>query len=425
LKAKPRHLSIIILLLICALTGRSQNINSPYSYFGLGDLYNYRTAFNMSMGGIGLALKSPLYINYANPASYNGLDTTSFVFEGGLYGDFINSKTDIQTASSQNIQLGYLLMGFPITKWWKSSLGIRPFSEMGYLIVDEKQQENIGRVSYNYEGDGGLNQAYWGNSVTFFKSLSLGVNASYLFGSLYHDQVIDFPDSVNIQSFRLRHKLYVHDFLFNFGLQYTHKFKNDLSLTVGLVYNYTTNLNATRDLLAETFYPKFDGSDDIQDTVQFSLDEEGTVVYPQSYGAGIALHKGNTWLVSGEYSTQDWNEYKSYGLSDSLTKSRNISVGGYYQPYREGITKYWERIQYRFGFRYTQSYLQLRGNQISEFGVTFGVGLPVRGSFSTFNLAVEIGQRGTIDEGLIKENFVRFTLGVAMFERWFIKRKFQ
>ena len=416
---------VIIAILLSGIFVKAQNINSPYSFFGIGDLYNYRTAFNMSMGGLGIALKSPLYINYANPASYNGFDTTTFLIEAGLYGDFIDAKTELQTASSKNIQLGYLLIGFPITRWWKSSAGLRPFSSMGYLIVDQLEQDQLGLVSYNYTGDGGINEVYWGNSFTVFKKLSLGVNTSYLFGSTYHDQVIDFPDSTYIQSFRLRNKVYIHDFLFNFGLQYTETFSNDLSLTVGLTYNANTNLKATRDLLGETLYAKLDGTYDIKDTIVYSDGEIGTVKYPTGFGGGFALHKGNTWLVSAEYSQQNWNDYESFGLSDSLSKAMNISVGGYYQPQREGIMKYWERIQYRIGFRYSQSYLELRNNQISEFGLTFGVGLPVRGSFSTFNLALEVGQRGTLDDGLIKENFVRFTLGVAMFERWFIKRKFK
>jgi len=376
------------------------------------------------MGGIGFATKSPLYVNYSNPASYNGLDTTSFIFQGGLYGDFVNSKTDLETASSSNMQLGYLLIGFPITKWLKSSLGIKPYSNMSYLLASEERLDHIGRVQYIYEGEGGLSEFYFGSSVTLFKKFSFGVNLSYLFGNLDYYKIVDFPDSVNITSFQLRNNVHIQDILFNFGLQYTETFKNDLALTVGLVYNAQTNLNATRDILAETFYPKLDGTDDIKDTVYLGLDEKGTVTYPTGFGGGIALAKSTKWMVSAEYHTQKWSEYKSFGISDSLENSMRVSVGGYYSPMKEGITKYWERIQYRFGFRYSKSYLHLRGNQINEFGLTFGVGLPVRGSRSTFNLAMEIGQRGTLNDGLIKENFIRFTLGVAMFERWFLKRKF-
>lgn len=425
MKHNSRKLILIIAILLSGIFVKAQDLNSPYSYFGIGDLYNYRTAFNMSIGGVGIALKSPLYINYANPASYSGFDTTSFLIEAGLYGDFVNASTETETASSQNVQLGYLLIGFPITKWWKSSVGVRPFSNMGYLIVDELDQGELGLVSYNYTGEGGLNQFYWGNSFTAFKKLSFGVNLSYLFGSTIHDQVIDFPDSTNIQSFRLRNEVHVSDVLFNFGLQYTETFKNDLSLTLGLIYNANTNLNATRDVLGETFYAKYDGTYDIKDTIVYADGESGSVTYPTAFGGGISLHKGNTWLVSAEYSQQNWNDFQSFGVSDSLSKAMNVSVGGYYLPYREGITRYWERIHYRMGFRYSKSYLELRNNQISEFGLTFGVGLPVRGSYSTFNLALEVGQRGTLNNGLIKENFVRFTLGIAMFERWFIKRKFK
>ncbi|MCF8339273.1 MAG: hypothetical protein K9I74_14985, partial [Bacteroidales bacterium] len=61
----------------------------------------------------------------------------------------------------------------------------------------------------------------------------------------------------------------------------------------------------------------------------------------------------------------------------------------------------------------------------SEFGISFGVGLPIKNSQSSINLGVEIGQRGTTDNNLIEENYVKFTLGLAIFERWFLQRKYQ
>jgi hypothetical protein len=216
----------------------------------------------------------------------------------------------------------------------------------------------------------------------------------------------------------------INDIKFNFGLQYTEDFKNNLYLTLGLVYDPQSNLNSKQDLIAVTYFPKFDGTDDIKDTVDLRIDEKGTTIFPTGFGGGIALEKPESWMVSGEFYTQKWEDYKSFGISDSLDNSIRFSVGGYFIPANEGILKYWQKIQYRFGFRYSKSYLNLRDNQINEFGLTFGVGLPLRGTGSTVNLAVEFGQRGTMNDGLIKENFISFTLGVAMFERWFIKRKF-
>ena len=37
----------------------------------------------------------------------------------------------------------------------------------------------------------------------------------------------------------------------------------------------------------------------------------------------------------------------------------------------------------------------------------------------------EIGSRGTTDNNLIKENFIRFGIGLTLNDRWFIKTKYE
>jgi hypothetical protein len=58
-------------------------------------------------------------------------------------------------------------------------------------------------------------------------------------------------------------------------------------------------------------------------------------------------------------------------------------------------------------------------------GVTAGLSLPLPRSLSKVNLAVEVGQYGTKSNGLIRENYVRFDIGISVYERWFIKRRYK
>lgn len=418
------YIFLLVLLISCLYVPAQSDINSPYSAFGIGDLYGNRSAYYLSQGGISMGLSNSQYINFTNPASYHGFDSIAFVFEGGLIGDYVSARTAKATAHSQTMQLGYLLMGFPVTKWWNASIGLTPYSSLGYLIYDEQVLDNIGLVNYVYEGYGGLNQVYFGSSFTFFDKLSLGFNAAYLFGTLNYDKVVDFPDSLHVSSFRLGNNMVVHDFLFTLGLQYSGKLNDDISITIGGIFNNTTDLKATTDLLGVSYFVGNDNVDFVKDTVVFIQDETYKVRFPMGYGAGIAIEDTDHWLVGADYQFQRWSDFTSFGISDSLANSMRFSIGGYFKPQGSGIEKYWEKIQYRFGFRYQKTFLTLRNNQINEFGATFGVGLPLRGNKSTFNLAFEAGQGGTTNNGLIKESFFRFTLGIAIYERWFIKRKF-
>ena len=78
-----------------------------------------------------------------------------------------------------------------------------------------------------------------------------------------------------------------------------------------------------------------------------------------------------------------------------------------------------------YSIHYTKLYdLELRGKNIDEFGISLGVGLPLPRTRSTINLAAEFGTRGTTSNNLIKDNYVKFTLGLSIFERGFIIRKY-
>jgi len=101
-----------------------------------------------------------------------------------------------------------------------------------------------------------------------------------------------------------------------------------------------------------------------------------------------------------------------------------MSLGGQFRPSPVDIGKYYERINYRAGFRFEQSYLELKNTRINDFGVSFGVGLPMKKSRSTMNIAVEVGTLGTTNNDLIKENYMRLTIGTSIQERWFLKRRF-
>ena len=61
---------------------------------------------------------------------------------------------------------------------------------------------------------------------------------------------------------------------------------------------------------------------------------------------------------------------------------------------------------------------------INEFGMSFGLGIPIGTFFSNANLGIELGQRGTKDSGLIQENFLRLSVGLSLNDKWFTKRKF-
>ncbi len=97
-------------------------------------------------------------------------------------------------------------------------------------------------------------------------------------------------------------------------------------------------------------------------------------------------------------------------------------IGGFYIPNYNGYGSYWKRVVYRAGFRMEETGITVNGQDINEFGISFGVGLPVGRLFSNVNLGFEVGSRGTKDAGLIQENFFNAFLSLSLNDKWFQKR---
>ena len=65
-------------------TGGAYGSFSPYSIYGIGNISKEGTAYNKSMGGVGIATRNRRFINILNPASLTARDTLSFMADFGL-----------------------------------------------------------------------------------------------------------------------------------------------------------------------------------------------------------------------------------------------------------------------------------------------------------------------------------------------------
>ncbi len=419
------RLPITICCLICSLTLYSQiRIASPYSRFGIGDLSDNNNAWNNSLGQLGLALRSPYHVNYMNPASYTAFDSLSFVFEGGFNGELVTLKSNYQSVNRNYASLGYLLFGIPVTKWWKTSLGLVPFSDVGYSVANYEEFPESGTVVRLYQGSGGINRLFWGNAFQPFRNFSIGLNASYLFGSMIREAQVLFPDSLTALNFKELYYVSMNDLYFNFGAQYRAKIKNGLFLNMGIVFAPTLQMSASTDLISTTFLLASDGSESVRDTLVISEDYKGKISIPLMYGGGLALEKTDKWMVGLDFKWQNWEKFKAYELSDSLVNSWQINFGAEIVPKVDNFKNYLARIHYRLGFNYQQTYLRLRGDNLNEYCFSLGFGLPLRGMKTMLNLGAQVGLRGTTDQNLIRESYFKVVIGFSIYERWFIKRKY-
>ena len=417
---------LLPLFILCLFSGLHAQINvsSPYSRYGVGDISGNNNAWNFSLGQSGIALRSSYHVNYTNPASYSGFDSLSFVFEGGFSAENVQLTSRLQTTSRSYASLGYLSFGFPITKWWKTALGLVPYSDVGYNVASYQKSASAGNIIMLYGGSGGINRFFWGNAFNVTKDFSVGANISYFFGNSTRESVVFFPDSLHAMNYKIDNYITVGDFYYSFGAQYRIRMKKDMSIVLGAVFAPTTSITAYASSLAQTFLISSAGVDDPKDTIAVVDAYKGSILLPWMAGGGITFQRTDKFLITADYRYQNWKSYRAFGLSDSLANSYQISIGGELTPNADNYGSYVARIRYRLGFYFDRTYLLLRGKQLNEYGVTIGFGLPLRGMKTMMNIGGQFGSRGTVQGDLIRETYFKFVLGFSIYERWFHKKKY-
>jgi hypothetical protein len=68
--------------------------------------------------------------------------------------------------------------------------------------------------------------------------------------------------------------------------------------------------------------------------------------------------------------------------------------------------------------------MTINNQDLKDYALSVGFGLPLGGAFSNANIGVEYGSRGTAKASLVEENYTNFLLSLSLNDRWFIKRKY-
>ena len=411
------------------------NNGSPYSKFGLGDLQTVASVSNRAMGNIGIAVQNPLYTNLVNPASFGSLSLTTFSTSFSTKLTQISSGLQQQVRADNN--LAYATLSFPVAKFWGVGVGVMPYTDINYAItsyIDDGERSRL----LSYKGSGGLNRYYIANGFELLKKrLYLGVSASYLVGNLdYYERLEFVANSLAVDPFvniQIVNQQRDNGFLINAGLQYKQKIKQNNFLTIGLIGDVASSLK-TNQTYSALRYRSLNIGDFIVDSL-FSTKKISTVALPTHLGAGLTYELSSKLLLSVEASQQNWATFKALDDNeDSLSNSFSINFGASITPDINANTikmkNYWKVVSYRFGAQYQQTNLpaNLKTNisaPVNQFGITFGVSLPLRKSFSQIHFAAELGQRGNLKQNnIIEEKYGKLTVGFTLDDRWFIKRKY-
>ncbi len=388
-----------ILFFMSFLTSKGQSdLTSPYSIFGPGMPNLRQTVSMVGAGGSGIALTDPYKLNFANPASvaYH----VEPIFESSGKAVLSTYSTNLGSFDNNSFELNNLNLSFPIIRGkWGMIIGLLPYTTIGYeftTIVDDENSD-IQPIT-QYAGDGGISQGYLGMGYKFYDkvdsagnvtAMAFGANLNYNFGTLNSDRRNFFPFDTDARGVRYEESIVIKDWSLDFGLHYQKNIiKRSISnprylkFLAGLSYSLQTNVNTERNEFAYT-YTGTSGLA-INDTLRFSDREPGTVTLPERYTLGLGLDYVSTKKArlrfSADYTRERWSEYTvSYdddNLGFGFQDGERYSAGLEYTP-KLGSNKYFETVEYRAGFHYNKSNINLRNTDVEDVGMSFGLTLPL------------------------------------------------
>lgn len=422
MKIYKRLIIITLALMPIFFTARGQNgQTSPYSRFGYGILDDGASPAQIALGTTGYAMNNGRQINSMNPASYACIDTLTFLFDIGVNAKQVWDKEGDNHGRKFSGGLTNINLQFPLGKYMGGSIGLMPYSQVGYSFGNE-----IANGQNTYQGSGGINRLYAGVSGRLFKGFTIGANVSYLFGNVINDV---YSVATGQSTTLFERAMEIRDYDFRFGAQYSFAPAKDNKVTLGVVFSPGQSFHGRTYGVYYDVTAAENNSSEKPDTIGYTH-LTGKYTRPYTLGAGINYQLSTRLMVEADFTYQPWKDVKyseMEGFEDYHFNNRwKAALGAQFQPNPRG--NYAQRIQYRLGAYYNHDYILARGNNVNDFGVTLGFGLPApvnRWTKTVVNVALEYRRRTSSPVRLLTEDYLQITVGINFNELWFWQNKIQ
>ncbi len=399
------------LLLAAEHVQAQKGVNSLYSAFGIGDLEEKDYSRSFGMGSAGIARPSGSFLNELNPASYGRIPMETFLFEVSLAAKALQYNTSTESQPAGDVNFKRVAMGFKPHKLWGVGIGLMPYSRVDYKLLNTKYIEGTNTGIRNaVEGSGGINRLYLSNALQISKNFSIGVSTAFLFGPVTTTDSLG--SSGSDEDIYSEQRRAYRSFNLTTGLQYNGKI-GKWQLGLGATYRFKSTLSTEDDFSIHS-----------KDATVLYEEERSSSNYvlPEQIGAGLSLTSEHiTWVA--DYRQQNWKGMNPNLQDYKYVNSRRYAAGVEYSLYKYYFDSRVEGLSLQAGFNYHTGYMQIKGQQINDLGFSLGGSLPSKTGHLRYYLGVEVGQRGTALQNLVKENYINFVLHLSMRDNWFFKRR--
>lgn len=411
-----KNLVIAFVILLTLNSFAQQGSSSAYSFYGIGDVRFRGNVENRLMGGISIFPDS-IHVNIQNPAHYASLKMSTYTV--GATTNYTNMSSFSDNEKAQRTALGYMAVGIPLKKLG-FGFGLIPYSSVGYRI----RNENVDGIVRRNEGTGGLNKAFLAFGYKINSSFSVGIDGNYNFGKIETKNIEKLPDlALGTQEFNSSD---LSGFTVNVSAAYQRKLNEKMDLFASVILTPQSTLQSRNSRIISTvLYSDFFDPQDVD-----RLDEGNNtsrITLPAKATFGLGIGQSRKWMIGSEVTFQKSSKFGNRTDDTSNVIYRDVvryNFGGYYIPNYNTFSNYFKKITYRGGFRYENTGMTINNQNLKDYAVSAGFGLPLGGAFSNLNIGVEYGKRGTTKAQLIEEKYTNLLLSLSLNDRWFIKRKY-
>lgn len=396
--------------------GFSQNMNVPYSIYGIGDIDNQVYNRTNGMGSTGMATKSSNYLVNNNPAAIAGLPRSFFILNAAGIGKTVQySGEGINASNDRNrdFWIKGIALAVKVNKLWASSVGFKQFSNVNYKFSGDKNVIGSSETyPAQYEGDGGLNDYFWTNAFSIGKHFSAGIKSSVIAGGINQTEILTNEN----HAIATKQQDYFGDPEFEYGAIYSGSVGKNWDVSLGGKYINKTTLDAERTITI---------TDNTTVILNDQFVKDGRFYLPKTYSAGISMTHKKKVTLAADYTYENWSPLNIGGDGWRLVDSRRFSAGIEISRKTQKWGQSVERNFFQFGGFVNNSYLEVNNTPLSEFGITAGMGGALSNNF-LYTISVGGGTRGTTSANLIKENFLQFSVSLSYRDFLFSKgRKYE
>ena len=164
------------------------------------------------------------------------------------------------------------------------------------------------------------------------------------------------------------------------------------------------------------------------DTVMYQQRDDLKLRVAEEFGVGISYRVKDKWMVGVDYIQQNWRGSSFTGFEDGAgieyVNARYYKAGFEYVPNRYDIRHYMNRVTYRAGLFFEESYLRLNGSRVNAAGITIGATFPVLRLYNGITVAINMGQRGSLRKEQVRERYINFMVNFNLHDIWFVKYRY-